>query len=214
MRISIGQWMDKHREAIAVGMLLSLIYLGVLGTIVFFIKKPAPAPIVIHQITPPTAQTRMPTATPGPIQVYICGAVARPGVYTIPSGSRVEQAVYAAGGAAADADLARVNLAQRVYDEQQIYVPYKDEATTPVLPTAIPRTIISGVSSAPGQKVNINTAGAGELETLPGIGPTLAQRIMNYRQSNGPFQHPEDIKKVKGIGDGIFVQIQDLITVK
>lgn len=206
--------MDKHREAVVVSVFVSLISLGVLGAIVFFIKKPVPAPIVIHQITPPAVQTRTPTATPGSIQVYVSGAVARPGVYAIPWDSRVEQAIHAAGGAAADADLVRVNLAQRVYDEQQIYVPYKNEQATPVLPTAVPRLISSEISSAPGLKVNINTASAGELETLPGIGPTLAQRVVDYRQSNGPFQCPDDIKKVKGIGDGIFAQIKDLITVE
>lgn len=206
--------MEKHREAVAVGTVLSLISLGVLGAIVFFIRKPVPAPIVIHQITSPPAQTRVPTATPGPIQVYVSGAVARPGVYAIPWDSRVEQAVHAAGGAVLDADLVRINLAQRVYDEQQIYVPYKDELATPVLPTAIPRLLSSQMSSAPEQKLNINTASASELETLPGIGPTLAQRILDYRRTNGPFQRPEDITKVKGIGEGIFTQIKGLITVE
>lgn len=206
--------MEKHREAVVVGTLMSLIFLGALGAMLFFIRKPAPAPIVIYPITPPAAQSRMPTSTPGPIQVYVSGAVARPGVYAIPWDSRVEQAIHAAGGAMMDADLVRVNLALRVYDEQQIYVPYKNELATPVLSTAVPRVISSEISSAPGQKVNINTASAGELETLPGIGPTLAQRIVDYRQSAGSFQRPEDIKKVKGIGDGIFAQIKDLITVE
>ncbi|MBC7262248.1 MAG: ComEA family DNA-binding protein [Chloroflexi bacterium] len=206
--------MEKHREAVGVGTLMGLISLGALGAMLFFIRKPAPASIVIYPITPPAAQTRVPTATPGPILVYVSGAVASPGVYAIPWDSRVEQAVYAAGGALAEADLVRVNLAQRVYDEQQIYVPYKNEQATPILPTTVPRVISSGMSSAPGQKININTASAGELETLPGIGPTLAQRIVDYRQSNGSFQRPEDIKKVKGIGDGIFAQIKDLITVE
>jgi competence protein ComEA len=207
------QWVEKHREAVAVGTLISLLSLGALGMVFFFIKKPVPAPIVIHPITPPAVQTRIPTATPGPIQVYVSGAVVHPGVYAIPWDSRVQQAIHAAGGALADADLVRVNLAQRVYDEQQIYVPYKGEIATPLLPTAIPRASGS-VSSAPGQKININTASAGELEALPGIGPALAQRIVDYRQSAGPFQRLEDIKKVKGIGDGIFAQIKDLITVE
>ncbi len=93
-------------------------------------------------------------------------------------------------------------------------MPYKDELATPVLPTAIPRLLSSQISSTPGQKLNINTASAGELEAQPGIGPTLAQRILDYRQTNGLFQRPEDITKVKGIGDGIFAQIKDLITVE
>jgi competence protein ComEA len=144
--------------------------------------------------------------------VYVSGAVAHPGVYALPWDSRVEQAVAAAGGGTADADLLRVNLAQRVHDEQQIYVPHKSEAVTPVLPTPVPPTPIAGTSSIPGQKVNINTASAAELEALPGIGPVLAQRIIDYRQTNGPFRTPEDMKRVKGIGDVTFERLRDLIT--
>lgn len=211
---SMKQWVERHREAVSIGIFLSLFFLSVLGAMLLFIKKPAPAPIVIHSITPPVAHTRMPTATPEPIHVYVCGAVAHPGVYVIPWESRVQQAIDAAGGATANADLVRINLALRVYDEQQIYVPAVDEMATPVLPTAIPYTAGSAMSFATGQKVNINTASVSELESLPGIGPALAQRIVDYRQSAGSFQRLEDIKKVRGIGDGIFAQIKELITVE
>jgi competence protein ComEA len=119
----------------------------------------------------------------------------------------VEQAIAAAGSATDDADLVRVNLAQRVYDEQQIYVPHKAEGATPVLPTTAP----TAVTSASGHRININTASAPELETLSGIGPVLAQRIVDYREANGPFSKPEDVKQVKGIGDSIFQRIQDSI---
>nr|MBC7246120.1 ComEA family DNA-binding protein [Chloroflexota bacterium] len=206
--------MEKHHEAVSVGLFLSLIFSSALGAMLLFIKKPVPAPIVIHPIPPPAAQPRVPTATPEPIQVYVSGAVAHPGVYVIPWDSRVQQAISAAGGATANADLARINLAQRVYDEQQIYVPALDELATPVLPTVVPRTTGSEMSAIPGRKININAASASELEILPGIGPALAQRIVDYRQSAGPFQHLEDIKKVKGIGDGIFAQIKELITIE
>jgi competence ComEA-like helix-hairpin-helix protein len=85
---------------------------------------------------------------------------------------------------------------------------------TPILPTAVPDTISTGLLASPGYRININTASASELETLPGIGPVLAQRVVEYRQSNGPFRTPEDIKDVKGIGDGIFAEIKDSITVE
>jgi competence protein ComEA len=126
----------------------------------------------------------------------------------------VEQAIAAAGGGTADADLLRVNLAQRVHDEQQIYVPHENEAVTPVLPTLVPPTPSVGTSSTSGQKVNINTASATELEALPGIGPVLAQRIIEYRQASSPFRRPEDIKNVKGIGDSTFEGLRDLIMVE
>jgi competence protein ComEA len=126
----------------------------------------------------------------------------------------VEQAIAAAGGTTAEADLVRVNLAQQVHDEQQIYVPYKAEEATPALPTPVPRTPSAGPASLPGQTININTAGAAELEMLSGIGPVLAQRIIEYRQTHGPFQKPEDIQKVKGIGESTFERIQGMIVLE
>jgi competence protein ComEA len=126
----------------------------------------------------------------------------------------VQQAIAAAGGTTLDADLVRVNLAERVHDEQQVYVPSQHEAMTPTLPTAVPRPTSATLLSLPGQRININTATVDALVALPGIGPTLAQRIVEYRQANGPFSRPEDIKKVKGIGDGIFSEIKDWITVE
>lgn len=208
------QWLESHRELVAGAAFTSLVSAILLGTVLFGLRKPDPAPIVILPITPPPTATRAPTATPAPIQVYVSGAVARPGVYALPWDSRVEQAIAAAGGSTADADLLRVNLAQRVHDEQQIYVPHKSEAVTPVLPTPVPPTPSTGTSSTPGQKVNINTGNAAELEALPGIGPVLAQRIIDYRQTNGPFRRPDDIKNVKGIGDATFERLRDLITVE
>ena len=208
------QWLESHRELVAGAAFTSLVSAILLGAVLFGFRKPDPAPIVIRPITPPPTPTRAPTATPEPIQVYVSGAVARPGVYALPWDSRVEQAIAAAGGSTADADLLRVNLAQRVHDEQQIYVPHKSEAVTPVLPTPVSPTPSTGTSSTPGQKVNINTGNAAELEALPGIGPVLAQRIIDYRQTNSPFRRPEDIKNVKGIGDATFERLRDLITVE
>ncbi|MEA3459697.1 MAG: helix-hairpin-helix domain-containing protein, partial [Chloroflexota bacterium] len=134
------------------------------------------------------------------------GAVANPDVYTLPPESTIKDAVQAAGGPTEKADLNRINLAQRVHDEEHIYVPEVGEERLPV--TSQP--------SSPGRvggKVNINTATAEELETLPGIGPAFAQRIIEYRQEKGPFASIEDIEKVKGIGEATFEKLRDLITV-
>jgi len=210
----MGAWLAKHKELVTALAVASLV-LGIIpAAVLLATRKPAPAPIVIQPLTPPASPTREPTATPLPIRVYVSGAVVQPGVYTLSWDDRLEQAIAAAGGAIANADLLRVNLAERLHDEQQIYVPLKGEATTPVLPTPVPNPLGTRIPSSPAGKVNINLAGASELDTLPGIGPVLAQRIIDYRQAHGPFSKPEDIKKVSGIGDTTFERLRDLITVE
>jgi len=204
-------WLQKLREKLVAVGFTSLLFAILLGATFFRLRRPQPAPIVISAVEPPPKPTTAATITPLPIRVYVSGAVLVPGVYALPWDSRVEDAVAAAGGGAADADLPRVNLAARLRDEQQIYVPGQAEAVTPVLPTAPPPASSTGTSRTPGQKININTASAAELEALPGIGPVLAQRIIDYRQANGPFGRLEDIKKVKGIGDKTFEDLKDLI---
>lgn len=175
---------------------LSLLLLAATGVI--FLRRPTPQPIEIVEPSP----TLEPT--PDQVAVYVTGAVVKPGVYYLPEGSRIEDAMEAAGGAAAEADLNRVNLAQMVHDEDQIYVPEVGEESPPVP---------SGSTSS-GDLVNINTANSNELETLPGIGPTLAQRIIDHREAHGPFASIEDIMDVRGIGEGLFGEIWDLITLE
>ena len=170
-------------------------------------SRAVPMPIVVS--TPPPAPTPLPTATPAPIRVYVSGAVRRPDVYELPPGTIIRDALAAAGGATSDADLDCINLALEVRDQQQVYVPRRGEASPPS-PGA------SGGANAretTGVKVNINTATAAELETLPRIGPTMAQRIVEYRQANGPFKTVEDIQNVPGIGPTTFAGLKDLITV-
>jgi len=163
------------------------------------------APIVV--VPPPTpAPTSPPTLAP--VRVYVSGAVATPGVYTLPPKSLVDDAIKTAGGATADADLDRINLAQEVRDQQQIHVPRKGEAATPSAPEP-------GGGAAPGgTKININTATLAELDTLPKIGPVTAQYIIDYRAKNGPFKKIEDLKNVSGIGDATFEGLKDLVTVE
>jgi competence protein ComEA len=178
--------------------LLLLLGLAVLlGGTVFYLRLPRPTPIEILEPSP--------IPTPGQLGVYVTGAVLKPGVYFLPPGSRVRDALKAAGGPTEEADLVRVNLAKRVYDEEQIYVPSEGEESPPV------------ASYAPGNpaggKINLNTASAQDLEALPGIGPVLAQRIVDYREANGPFATIEDIMKVHGIGPAIFEDIKDSIFV-
>jgi competence protein ComEA len=208
------QWLTRHLETIRAVAATSLAFSIILGAMAFSLRRPAPAAIVIQPLTPLPTASKAPTASPGPMKVYVVGAVARPGVYALPWDSRVEQAIASAGGATVDADLLRVNLAQRIHDQQQIYVPSRAEEATPVLPTLAPPTPSAGSASSSGRTINVNTANASELETLPGIGPVLAQRIIDYCQTHGPFQRLEDLKKVKGIGESTFERIQGMITLE
>jgi len=133
--------------------------------------------------------------------------VVRPDVYELPADSIVKDAIEAAGGATSQADLDRINLALSVADGQHIYVPRLGEESPPVSPPAGPSRA-SGVTA--GGKININTASQSELETLPGIGPSRAQDIIENR----PYEDIEEIKKVSGIGEATFQKIKDWITVK
>jgi len=212
--VATAVWLERHREAAVAVAFTWLLAALAMGAVLFITHRPAAAPIVIREMTPLPTQPRAPTATPDPIQVYVSGAVATPGVYALAWDSRVEQALDAAGGANAEADLTQVNLAERLYDEQQVHVPAKGEPATPDQAPSAPHKSSTAALLKPGQKVNINTAGLSQLDLLPGIGPALAQRIVDYRQANGPFGRPEDIKKVRGIGDSTFEQLQALITVE
>jgi len=193
-----SNWLERYGGYISLLLLSSIIVGGAL----FYLRLPRPTPIEIIEPTP------APFTAPGEIGVYVVGAVLDPGVYFLPQGSRVADALEAAGGPTDGADLVRVNLAKRVYDEEQIYVPHLGEESPPLPPP-------SGSSGGQtGGKIDINTATAEELESLPGIGPVLAQRIVDYRKANGPFAAIEDIKNVRGIGEAIFADIEDLITVR
>lgn len=153
--------------------------------------------------------TLRPVPTDRPIVVHITGAVPRPGVYALPDGARVQDVISAAGGFLAEADKEFINLAQVLEDGERLDIPYS-EGFSPVIPTAMPELILPGSDS---DLININTAASFELETLPGIGPTTAQKIIEYRDANGPFLSTEDIINVSGIGPGTYERIKDLITV-
>ena len=165
--------------------------------------------------TPPATPSPPPPALP-PLKVYIVGAVARPGVYDLNEGDRIEDAIRVAGGALADADLEGINLSARVHDEEQIRVPRRGEA--PFTPAPAPpvastpaRPALGSGGGPPSEKINLNQADATALATLPGIGPALAGRIIAYRTEHGPFKQIEDLKLVRGIGDAIFESIRPYI---
>jgi competence protein ComEA len=148
-----------------------------------------------------------PAPTDKPVVVYITGAVPRPGVYALPKNARVQDAISAAGGFLAEAEKSQINLAALIEDGQQLDIPYL-EGASPVLGTPVPE-----VETSTTELIDINIASTEELESLPGIGPTTAQKIIDYREVNGPFLSTEDIINVPGIGPGTYERIKDLITV-
>lgn len=148
-----------------------------------------------------------PAPTEKPVIVYITGAVPRPGVYALPKDARIQDAISAAGGFLAEADKSQINLAALLEDGQKLDIPYI-EGASPVLGTPLPE-----VDTSTTELIDINTASLEELDTLPGIGPTTAQKIIDYREINGPFINAEDIINVPGIGPGTYERIKDLITV-
>jgi competence protein ComEA len=150
--------------------------------------------------------------TPLPVQVHVSGAVVIAGIYTLPSGSRVGDAVEAAGGLSSEANPEGINLARPVQDGEQIFVPYL-AATAELSKGANLEFQSSYNTEERSELINLNTASQAELETLPGIGPVLAQEIIAYRESNGSFQDIEDILEVKGIGAVKYDQIKELVTV-
>lgn len=153
------------------------------------------------------------TPTSGRIWVHVVGAVMTPGVYALPSGSRVQDAIQAAGGLAPNADAQALNLAQPLQDGQRLWVPRKGEPTPTRLPSPTAQTRTpSSPQAIP--RLNLNTATAEELETLPGIGPVLAQRIITYREENGPFRSVEELINVQGIGPVLLERLRPYLYVE
>lgn len=183
------------------------------GVLVFVSRAPAGQSIILQ-----------PAPTAAPIAVHVIGAVPRPGLYEFPEGARVQDAIDAAGGMLAEANVDALNVAALLEDGQQLDIPYNDGSepasdgtSTFDLPSSATETP-TGNSEPTSEDnpnvelVNINTASLEELDTLPGIGPTTAQKIIDYREENGPFSTLEDIMNVSGIGPATFEDIQNLIT--
>jgi competence protein ComEA len=178
------------------GVALTLVLVG-LG-IAVFVTAVTPRGVTTV-IAPADDSTAAPAS--GVIYVHILGQVARPGLYELPDGARAVDAVAAAGGFTEQADAAGLNLARFVSDGEQIMVPAIGEAA----------------STAPGVagdgRVNLNTADAAALDTLPGVGPATAAKILAWREEHGRFESVEDLLDVGGIGEAKLDAIRDLVTV-
>lgn len=149
----------------------------------------------------PVATAAVTAAPADGVVVHVLGAVAHPGLYRFAADARVVDAVAAAGGFTADADQGGVNLARALVDGEQLAVPKQGEAPASAAP------------GAPGGLVNLNTADATLLQTLPRIGPAMAQRIIDWREQNGGFQSVDDLRSVSGVGEVTFADLEPLVTV-
>ena len=195
----------SRRELFA---LIALV-LAVLAGAGLWYARSLPRPVELRTQARAVAARAAPTPSPAVIVVHVAGWVRAPGVYKFEEGDRVIDAIEAAGGPRKGADLHSLNLAALLTDSQQVLV-FKKAAGGEAAAGA-PAPSATGVAGA-GQ-VNVNTAGAAELEELPGIGEVLAQAIIDYRTENGPFTSIEDLEDVSGIGPATLEEIRELVTV-
>lgn len=152
------------------------------------------------------AEQPMAQEMPAGITVYVTGAVQQPGIVTVAAGARTADAVNACGGLLPQADAEKINMAQTLKDGQQIRVPERKAAGN-----AAPGGAAAGKEE--GGLVNLNTADEKALDTLPGVGPATARKIIEYRESEGGFQSIEDLMKIKGIGQAKYEKLKDKVTI-
>jgi len=217
-----GSWLDRNRNLVFV----SLLFIAAGGAGIFYLRQPAQSAVEIRPVEEATATavpTPSPSPTPAPVRVYVTGAVVNSDVYFLSAGSIIKDAIAAAGGFTPEADREQINQALELQDQQQIHVPRQDEENAPPpvqggLSQGEPGSNQGSGSSqaAPvaGGLININTATVEQLDSLPSIGPAIAQRIIDYRENVGGFKAVEQITEVSGIGDATLAKIKDLITVE
>ncbi len=178
-----------------------MVLLALTATVAIGILRGAASPVqsvTIDERTMPDAEAS------ASVFVHVSGAVARPGLYVLADGARVLDAVAAAGGFAAGADEAGVNLARPLSDGEQLHVPVAGEVSD--------GGSTDGAVAGDG-RVNLNTADVAALDTLPRIGPAMAERIIQWRDANGRFTSVEDLLAVPGIGDKMLETLRDLVTI-
>lgn len=176
------------------------------GTLVWLTRQAPESPDSALPLVEPASVTTT-TSPPGPVVVHVAGAVGAPGVQRLPAGSRVIDAVDAAGGLLADADAGRVNLAAELVDGTQVYVPAVGEIAPPG------STGGNGADADGGGPIDLNIADSAALETLPGVGPATAAAIIDHRDRNGPFASVDGLLEVRGIGEAKLAQLRDLVRV-
>jgi competence protein ComEA len=211
-RTRFAEWRDRWAVgpagiAAASAGAVALVALAVFGF--RLLRSPPPPELSLPRAAAPALAPS--TTVAGPVVVYVAGAVAHPGVYPVTPGSRVADAVAAAGGTTADADLDPLNLATKLADGDRVFVPRKGQAPPAVIGTGSGSG--DGSGAAAGAPVDLNTATEVELEALPGVGPATAQAIISWRQEHGGFRSVQDLLEVRGIGPAKLAALRDHVTV-
>jgi competence protein ComEA len=202
------------RRRFGIGAVVVLVIAALTATVLIGVLRGAASPVDDIVVDPSEGRVVAPSEgqvvapSSAELYVHVAGAVTSPGLYVLPADARVVDAVAAAGGLADDADDAGINLARAVADGEQLYVPRVGEIPSGAQGAGAP----SGADSGSGL-VNLNTADAKLLDTLPRIGPAMAERIIAWRDDNGGFTSVEDLLAVPGIGDKMLESMRDLVTV-
>lgn len=199
---------DPGRRGVRALALVAAVVVLVAGYLAWRAQPRAePAPSVAPVSVAPASDA---SRAGGTIVVAVAGRVRHPGLVRLPAGARVQDAIEAAGGVLPGTDVSFVNLARKLSDGELVVI-----GVSP--PPGIDAAGTGGNAGAgdnpAGGKVNLNTASLAELDTLPGIGPALAQRIIDYRTAHGGFRSVDDLRRVEGIGDAKFAQLKDRVTV-
>lgn len=208
------QW-DRKMQGLIILFAAALLFAGGVKYAGWQALNAGDSAVIGEQEQGATAENRIET-----LGVHVAGAVSKPGVYYFPQGTRVVAALEKAG-ALPEADLDGLNLARNLVNEEKIYVPRQGESSVAEIDaytgdnSGNRDNLFSDPASGrdTGGKVNINTASLEELDKLPGIGPVLAEHIIDYRNTHGRFRSPEDLKNVSGIGSRRFDQIKNLVTI-
>ncbi len=181
---------EEKRRILRICLFAALVFAGMAFFVWFPFEKEEETPLPVKDLS---ASEK---ATKGELLVYVVGAVKEPGVYELPKGARLYDAVKAAGDVLPYADMAGINMAEPVADGTKVYIPLDPDQSDP-----------RGVGL-----VHINRASAKELEALPGVGTVTAEKIYKYREEHGPFQQKEDLMKVPSIGESKYKKLADRIT--
>lgn len=192
-----------------------LVLIGVIAAVVaagyLWLARPRPqppaAPVASATLTGPRPSASARPVAASSVVVHVLGKVEHPGVITLPSGSRVAEAIKAAGGVRAGAKTGTLNLARKLVDGEQIPVGVPRPTPAPGAPAP------AGAPAAPGTPLNLNTATPDQLDDLPGVGPVLAKRIVDYRTQHGGFRSVEQLQDVSGIGARRFADLKPMVSV-